>query len=69
MPAKKFLIGFGIFALGALVVFFLIDTFGDDDSPPPEPPKPHVKKIQVYLSGQVKNISVVELEDSGSLRV
>ena len=69
MPAKKFLIGFGLVSLISLAAFFLIDTFGNDDSPPPEPPKTPVKKIQVYLSGQVKNISVVELEDNGNLRL
>ena len=40
-----------------------------DDNPPLEQPKPPVKKIQVYISGQVKNISVVELEDTGNLRL
>ena len=65
---KKFLIGFGIFALVALAALFVIGLFSDD-TPPLEPPKPPVKKISVYLSGQVKNISVVELEDTGNLRV
>lgn len=31
--------------------------------------KPPVKKISVYISGQVKNISVVELEDTGELKI
>ncbi|MBR0261822.1 MAG: helix-hairpin-helix domain-containing protein [Selenomonadaceae bacterium] len=64
---KKFLIGFGIAALVTLAVFFLIEIFSDD-SPPLELPTPPVKKISVYVSGQVKNISVVELEDNGNLR-
>ena len=41
---------------------------GDEDKPP-ETPEPPVKKIQVFVSGQVKNISVVELEDNGNLRL
>ena len=67
MPAKKFLIGFGIFSLIALAVLFLIGLVEDDTSPL-ESPSPPVKKISVYVSGQVKNISVVELEDTGNLR-
>lgn len=68
MPAKKFLIGFGVVALVALAALFLIGLL-EDDTPPLPPPKPPVKKISVYLSGQVKNISVVELEDNGNLRI
>ena len=67
MFAKKFLIGFGIFAFAALMILFLIGL-SEDDTPPLEPPKPPVKKISVYVSGQVKNISVVELEDTGNLK-
>lgn len=67
MPAKKFLIGFGIFSLIALAILFLIGL-AQDDTPALPPPKPPVKKINVYVSGQVKNISVVELEDNGNLR-
>lgn len=64
---KKFLIGFGVFALVMLGTLFLIGLLDDvDESPPLKPP---VKKISVYVSGQVKNISVVELEDNGDLRL
>ena len=49
--------------LGAL---FLIGLLSDDDTPALKPP---VKKITVYISGQVKNISVVELEDTGELHL
>lgn len=66
MIDKKFLIGFGIFSLIALAVIFFL---GEDDTPPLEPPPPPVKKISVYVSGQVKNISVVKLEDSGNLKL
>lgn len=66
MINKKFLIGFGIFAFVTLIILFLIG-FSEDDTPALEPPSP-VKKISVYVSGQVKNISVVELEDTGNLR-
>lgn len=62
---KKFLIGFGIVALATLMILFLIG-FNEDNTPALEPPSP-VKKISVYVSGQVKNISVVELEDNGNL--
>ena len=64
---KKFLIGFGIVALILLASLFIIGLL-DDDTPALPPPKPPVKKISVYVSGQVKNISVVELEDTGNLR-
>ena len=64
----KFLIGFGIFALIALGVLFLIGLL-EDDTPPLEPPSPPVKKISVYISGQAKKIAVVELEDNGNLRL
>ena len=67
MINKKFLIGFGIFAFAALMILFLIGL-AEDDTPPLKPPPPPVKKISVYVSGQVKNISVVELEDTGDLR-
>ncbi|MBQ4403815.1 MAG: helix-hairpin-helix domain-containing protein [Selenomonadaceae bacterium] len=60
---KKFLIGFGIFAFAALIILFLIGL--NDDTPALEPP---TKKISVYVSGQVKNIAVVELEDTGNLK-
>lgn len=50
-----------------LAALFLIGLL-EDDTPPLEPPKPPVKKIAAYVSGQVKNISVVELEDNGNLR-
>ena len=63
---KKFLIGFGVFSLAVLGILFLIGLA--DETPPLPPPKPPVKKISVYVSGQVKNISVVELEDNGNLR-
>ena len=65
---KKFLIGFGIAALATLAILFLIGL-AEDDTPALPPPSPLVKKISVYLSGQVKNISVVELEDNGNLRL
>ncbi len=63
---KKFLIVFGVTSLVALAVLFLIGL-SEDDTPALPPPSP-VKKISVYVSGQVKNISVVELEDTGDLR-
>jgi len=63
---KKFLIGFGIFSLVALIGLFLIGVLSEDETPPLKPP---VKKISVYLSGQVKNISVVEIEDNGNLQI
>ncbi len=65
---KKFFIGLGIFSFVALAVLFLIGLV-EDDTPALPPPKPPVKKISVYVSGQVKNISVVELEDTGNLRL
>ena len=65
---KKFLIGFGLASLITLLILFLIGIL-EDDTPALEPPKPSVKKISVYLSGQVKNISVVELEDTGDLKI
>lgn len=68
MFKKKFLIGFGIASLAVLAILFLIGL-SEDDTPPLEPPSPPVKKISVYVSGQVKNISVVELEDNGNLRI
>lgn len=67
MINKKFLIGFGIVALISLTILFLIG-FGEDNSLPIDSALPPVKKISVYVSGQVKNISVVELEDTGNLR-
>ena len=63
---KKFLVGFGIFSLVALAVMFLIEI--GEDTTPALPPTPPTKKISVYVSGQVKNISVVELEDTGNLK-
>ncbi|MBQ9498403.1 MAG: ComEA family DNA-binding protein [Selenomonadaceae bacterium] len=68
MIGKKFLIGFGIFSLVALAAIFFI-SFGEDETLPTELPPPPVKKISAYVSGQVKNISVVELEDTGNLRL
>ena len=65
---KKFLIGCGIVSLVALGLLFIIGLLDGDNNPPLEPPPPPVKKISVYVSGQVKNISVVELEDNGNLR-
>ena len=67
MTDKKFLIGFGIFSLIALATIFLIDLSEGETIPNELPPQP-VKKISAYVSGQVKNISVVELEDTGNLR-
>lgn len=65
MLNKKFLIGFGVTSLVIIIGLFLIGL-AEDDSPPLKPP---AKKISVYLSGQVKNISVVELEDNGNLHI
>ena len=64
---QKFIIVFAIVSSVTLVGLFLIGTLSDD-KPPLEPPKPPVKKISVYVSGQVKNTAVVELEDNGNLR-
>ena len=64
---QKFLIVFAIVSSVTLVGLFLIGTLSDD-TPPLKPPPPPVKKISVYVSGQVKNVSVVELEDNGNLR-
>ncbi|MBQ6006824.1 MAG: helix-hairpin-helix domain-containing protein [Selenomonadaceae bacterium] len=68
MFKKKFLIAFGITCMAALGILFLIG-FMEDDTPPLKPPPPPVKKISVYVSGQVENISVVELEDNGDLHL
>ena len=54
--------------MAALGILFLIG-FMEDDTPPLKPPPPPVKKISVYVSGQVENISVVELEDNGNLHL
>ncbi len=67
MTKKKFLIAFGIVSLLTLAILFLIGLV--DDTPALPPPAPPVKKINVYISGQVKNISVVELEDDGTLKL
>ena len=67
MIKKKFLIGFGICSLIVLFILFFIGL-NEDNSPALPPPPPPVKKISVYVSGQVKNIAVVELEDNGNLR-
>ena len=66
MQIKKFAIIFAVTALLALIVLFFVGF--EDDTPPLEPPAPPVKKISVYVSGQVKNISVIELEDDGNLK-
>ena len=65
---KKFLIIFSGFAVGTVAVLFIIGLL-EDDTPALPPPKPPVKKISVYVSGQVKNISVVEFEDTGTLKI
>ena len=67
MFKKKYLIGFGIAVVLVVAILFFIGLL-EDDTPPLEPPKPPVKKISVYVSGQVQNISVVELEDNGELK-
>ena len=64
---KKFLIVFGITSLVVLFGLFFIGLM-EDDTPALPPPEPPIKKISVYVSGQVKNISVVELEDTGDLK-
>ncbi|MBO4780714.1 MAG: helix-hairpin-helix domain-containing protein [Selenomonadaceae bacterium] len=66
---KKILINFGIFSLVMLAVLFIIGLLDSNDNPPLNPPPPPVKKISAYVSGQVKNISVVELEDTGNLKL
>ncbi|MBR4904169.1 MAG: helix-hairpin-helix domain-containing protein [Selenomonadaceae bacterium] len=68
MLGKKFLIVFGVVSLAVLAILFLIGLL-EDDTPPLKPPAPPVKKISVYVSGQIENISVVELEDDGNLRL
>ena len=67
MPFKKFLAIFAITGVGVLAVLLLIGL--NDNTPALPPPESPVKKISVYVSGQVKNISVVELEDNGGLRL
>ena len=64
---KKFFICLGLIALISIAALFFIGLA--DETPPLEPPKPPVKKIAVYVSGQVKNISVVELEDNENLHI
>ena len=64
---KKYFIGFGIAVVLVVAILFFIGL-AEDDTPPLEPPTPPVKKISVYVSGQVQNISVVELEDNGELK-
>ena len=64
---KKFFICLGLIALISIAALFFIGLA--DETPPLEPPKPPVKKLAVYVSGQVKNISVVELEDTGALKI
>ena len=64
---KKYLIVSGIAVVLVVAILFFIG-FAEDDTPPLEPPTPSVKKISVYVSGQVQNISVVELEDNGELK-
>ena len=68
MFKKKFLIAFGIVSLLTLAILFLTGLL-EDNTPALPPPAPLVKKISVYISGQVKNISVVELEDDGNLKL
>ncbi len=68
MSTKKFFIAFGIILLISLAILFFIGL-DEDETPPLESPASSVKKISVYLSGQVKNISVVELEDDGTLKL
>ena len=65
---KKFLLVFASAAFAAVAVLLVIGWL-DDSTPPLEPPAPPVKKISAYVSGQVKNISVVELEDTGNLKL
>ena len=64
---KKFLMIFAASGAVILVILFLIGL-ADDDTPALPPPEPPIKKISVYVSGQVKNISVIELEDNGNLK-
>ena len=63
---KKHLIIFGVTVIATVAILFFIGLA--DDTPALPPPEPPVKKISVYVSGQVQNISVVELEDNGELR-
>ena len=63
---KKFLIGFGVTVIATVAILFFIGLA--DETPALPPPEPPIKKISVYVSGQVKNISVVELEDNGNLK-
>ena len=67
MFAKKFFIAFGMFLVIPVAILFLIGLI-EDNTPPLEPPAPPVNKISVYVSGQVKNIAVIELEDNGNLK-
>lgn len=67
MPNKKFAVGI-VVVLSVLAGLFLFEIH-QDDTTPLETPKSPVKKVSVYLSGQIKNISVVELEDNGNLRI
>ena len=66
MFEKKYLIGFGVVVIVTVAILFFIGLV--DDTPALPPPSPPVKKISVYVSGQVQNISVVELEDNGELK-
>lgn len=63
---KIFLIALLIVVIMVLAILFLIKLA---DNTPALPQNPPVKKISVYISGQVKNISVVELEDDGNLKL
>lgn len=65
---KKFLLVFAGVMFAAVTVLLIIGWL-EDDPPPLESPAPSVKKISAYVSGQVKNISVVELKDTGNLRL
>lgn len=68
MPDKKYLVALSV-VLSAVVAFWFLAWLDEDDTPTLEQTKPPLKKISVYVSGQVQNIAVVELEDEGNLRL